>query len=327
MNSELSEMIKKDKSRNFVDQDFYFCMSHVHNMEAKKIKQSMKQDLKKIKQRNPELYNNILACYNTFLYWGKLVPEENIYELIDNRVTMLKEHQDDFIWLYNRLEDYRSKKCLFGIVANWLTFDSELLRGLLDNAYKHYFDLDIINCGNDEVFVDLGAYIGDTIMDYIYSYSEYKKIYCYEINLAVFRRLQSNLKNFHDIELRRKGAARADGYLYISDNEPNETTYKLLNKGKRKISVVAIDNDITEPVTFIKMDIEGGEQEAIWGCQNHIRNTHPKLAISVYHNNEDIWKCAHIIDKISPGYRFYLRYSGGDIYPSEYVLYAVFANQ
>jgi hypothetical protein len=71
------------------------------------------------------------------------------------------------------------------------------------------------------------------------------------------------------------------------------------------------------------MDIEGGEQRAILGCKNHIQATHPKLAISVYHNNEDIWKCARMIDEIHPDYKFYLRYGGGNYYPSEYVVLCI----
>ena len=33
----------------------------------------------------------------------------------------------------------------------------------------------------NEIIVDLGAYTGDTIIDYLNTYTDYKKIYCYEI--------------------------------------------------------------------------------------------------------------------------------------------------
>jgi len=71
------------------------------------------------------------------------------------------------------------------------------------------------------------------------------------------------------------------------------------------------------------MDIEGSETNAIEGAKRHIREEHPKLAIACYHNNHDIWRLAKQIYEIEPGYRFYLRYYGGALYPSEYVLYGI----
>ena len=94
--------------------------------------------------------------------------------------------------------------------------------------------------------------------------------------------------------------------------------------GTEEVDVVKIDDDITEPVTFIKMDLEDGEQNAILGCKRHIQATHPKLAISVYHNLEDIWKRARMIDEISPGYRFFMRYYRWAFNPIEIVLLCVF---
>lgn len=73
----------------------------------------------------------------------------------------------------------------------------------------------------------------------------------------------------------------------------------------------------------MKMDIEGTESLALQGCADHIRKDHPKLAISIYHNNEDIWKIAKLIKEIDATYKFYIRYYGGNLYPSEYILYGI----
>lgn len=72
--------------------------------------------------------------------------------------------------------------------------------------------------------------------------------------------------------------------------------------------MTTLDQDITEPVTLIKADIEGFEQKALEGAKHHILNDHPKLLFSVYHNNEDLWKIPQRIHQISPEYRFYLRF-------------------
>ena len=86
---------------------------------------------------------------------------------------------------------------------------------------------------------------------------------------------------------------------------------------------MALDDDIGEPLTFIKMDIEGAEQAALRGCSQHIRKERPKLALSVYHNFEDLWKLPRMIEELVPGYRFFLRYHGGDLWPTEITLLAL----
>jgi FkbM family methyltransferase len=306
-----------------VDRKFAEYMSYLAGASLDDIQNCMKRNLRNIRPYNIQSYQKILQYYNTYNYWGKIDPENNIYELVENRSTAMKEHHGDLTWLYDRLCDYRSRKTLFGIVENWLTFSMVSLDRIIEKTFCHYFDLDIMKCDVNEVFVDLGAYTGDTVMDYLDSYIGYKKIYCYEIVPHIFQKLKQNLERHPNIELREKGAGDKNGTMYVTDEEPADTMYKLADAGTAEVPVVTLDEDITEPVTFIKMDIEGGEQKAILGCKNHIQAAHPKLAISVYHNNEDIWKCARMIDEIDPSYKFYLRYGGGNYYPSECVLLGV----
>ena len=54
-----------------------------------------------------------------------------------------------------------------------------------------------------------------------------------------------------------------------------------------------------------------------------ILNDHPRLLISVYHNNEDLWKIPRMIDSFAEGYRFYLRYKSSPVYPTEITLIAL----
>lgn len=112
--------------------------------------------------------------------------------------------------------------------------------------------------------------------------------------------------------------------MYLKENPFTSSGNALAESGGIPVEVVTVDEDIDEAVTFIKMDIEGAEQAAIKGCKRHIAEDKPKLALSLYHNNEDIWKIPRMIDEIVTGYKFYLRYHGGDLVPSELTLLAVY---
>lgn len=74
-------------------------------------------------------------------------------------------------------------------------------------------------------------------------------------------------------------------------------------------------------MTFIKMDIEGAELEALHGCRDTIIKYRPKLAICVYHKPEDIIEIPSYIHEIVPEYKLYLRHHSKDL--SETVLYAL----
>ena len=76
----------------------------------------------------------------------------------------------------------------------------------------------------------------------------------------------------------------------------------------RRIEADSLDNLLGKaPLTFLKMDVEGSESRAILGSANAIRRHKPKLMISAYHRSEDLFALPLQIQRIQPGYRFYLR--------------------
>ena len=274
---------------------------------------------------NSSIQKSLEDYFDKFDYWGKLKIKDNNFEELHNRAISLKEHIEDYIWLYNKLEDYRSKKLLFAILNNWYQFDFNTLNTSIEKNYPHYFDLDIVKCDKNEIFVDLGAYIGDTIADYLnyYGLDNYKKIYCYEITNESFNVLQNNLSKFDNIEFRKKAVSNQEGKIFIKESNVDPSANTISTNGNISIETVTIDNDIKEDVTMIKMDIEGAEEKALLGCQKQIIKNKPKLLISVYHNHEDLWKIPRMISNMKPNYKFYLRYYGNNIFPTEIVLIAV----
>jgi hypothetical protein len=84
-----------------------------------------------------------------------------------------------------------------------------------------------------------------------------------------------------------------------------------------------IDNLSTEKITYLKMDIEGGEFHALKGAEKTILRDKPKLAISIYHSHDDMIRIPEYIHDLLPEYKLYVRQHS--IF-HETVLYAIPSN-
>ncbi len=304
---------------NIIDKNFNDFVLKIKNMNLEEIFLNIKNNFNKV---HPDTQKSIQKFLNDFNYWGTLDIEKNDYNEIYEKAKSFYEHIDDYIWLYNNLKDYTSKKILFAILNNWYQYDFSTLKECMNYNYKHYFDLDVIpNCDN-QVFVDVGAYIGDTTLDYIKIYNNYKKIYCYEITNYTMAILKNNLGEYKNIVYKNKAVSCENSIMYLKNSLVNSSANQVDNNGEIEIETVSLDNDILEKIDMIKMDIEGSEYNALIGAKNHIINDNPILLISVYHNNEDLWKLPKLIYEYNNNYNFYLRYYGNNIFPTEIVLFA-----
>jgi hypothetical protein len=89
-----------------------------------------------------------------------------------------------------------------------------------------------------------------------------------------------------------------------------------------EIATISIDEEFSnEEISYIKMDVEGAEIEALRGAEETLNRCKPKLAISAYHKREDIYELPLIIHQIYPKYRLYLRHLSLD--PFDTVLFGV----
>ena len=97
---------------------------------------------------------------------------------------------------------------------------------------------------------------------------------------------------------------------------------RIIEDGDSSIEVNCLDAMLNkEPITFIKMDLEGAEYNALLGAEKTIKEYKPKLAISIYHKPEDIWELPQLILKMNPDYHFYFGHYS--IAAAETVLYTL----
>lgn len=274
----------------------------------------------------------IVGGYQRYHYfWGNLDPNIEDYDVIWKRIDVLQNNLENIKWLYEKLEDYRSRLVFVYILYHWITFDLNYLRHMREMNFLEYFDLDILGPLENETIIDCGTFDGDTILDYVRTYGEnsYRKIYTYDILPSNVAAAQEKLKAFPNIVIKNAGVGAERGSIWIEDTgrvkgDTSILEEKELNqKWKKEIPIVVLDEDIKESVTMIKMDIEGAEQGALLGCREHITKEKPKLLICTYHNNSDIFEIPRRIFEMRDDYKFYMRCNGNQYMPSEYLIFAV----
>lgn len=226
-----------------------------------------------------------------------------------------------FMDLYGKLSDDMSRITLENVLKGRISGEWKCFKEVY--VPDQYFAKDIIKLESDEVFLDVGAFIGDTV-EYITKMTggDYKKIYCFEPDKTCLADLRKNTSKYREIEIVEKGAWNKRETLYM--NEDSEHGASSINRTDGyKIELDQIDNciDESERVTHIKMDIEGAELKALQGAERTIRMYKPKLAICVYHKNEDILDISSYLLSVVPEYKLYLRHH--NISGTETVLYAV----
>lgn len=189
---------------------------------------------------------------------------------------------------------------------------------------KQYFDL--FESVEHEVFVDAGAFDGLTSMEFLkWCHGKYDGIYMFELNSNMKRICLSNVGGTeHRIHFIEKGCWSKDGILAFYDAQSSSRIVGDAQISSKYISVpvCSIDSELKGAApTFIKMDIEGAEMEALRGAVKTIKSFRPRLAISVYHKPEDMTEIMEYLLQINPDYKFYLRHYSSCCW--ETVLYAL----
>jgi len=224
-------------------------------------------------------------------------------------------YEKQYLKLYSSLCDEKSKETLMRVLKYRVTGDYKILHGESDFTFNQYFDKTIIDMPDSNVFVDCGAFIGDTTERYITRFPNFSKIYLYEPAPDNYAQAYNYLskwenKSFDKIVFRRAGVGKKREFLKINSNGAGSS---ISSFGDNDVEIVSLDEDIKEPVSFIKMDIEGFELDALEGSKKHIIDENPILAICVYHKIDDLWEIPEYILKLNPMYKLYLRqYKEGD---------------
>jgi len=166
--------------------------------------------------------------------------------------------------------------------------------------------LSLVPYQKGDIYVDLGAYDGDTVLEWDALHPDHGSIYAVEPNPKTFVKLCNNTKEISGITPLPYAVWNKDESLTF--NGKSGRSAAVSEEGKISVEGKRVDR-LIKHASFIKFDVEGVEKEAIEGTEELIRKEAPALCISAYHRTEDLFAIPLQVKEIQPKYKVYLRHS------------------
>ena len=214
-----------------------------------------------------------------------------------------QKHSEQLRSVYELLSDEPSKKVFENIVRFKLSGEMRYLRQIenSDGLFSPVLPL------RNESFVDLGAYRGDTIEEFLSLSNEYAFICGVEPNIKTYNKLYRAFEDYPKMRLVHAAISDIDGTVSLASDGRGTT----VSGSGKTVSAISLDTLLTDVdnVSLIKMDVEGHEHAAICGGKDLILKHKPKMIVAGYHRSEDLFDLPLLVHSIRQDYRILLRHS------------------
>jgi len=248
---------------------------------------------------------------------------ENNYSMISfdgyfvlKNYTRLKNIRDNF------LEDTKSIEVFNAILHSMLTSSLQSCYDVMEKDM--YFSLPEFSGNFDENFVDVGAFVGDSVERFIWeNLGTFKHIYAFEPGKRQFEAMETRVDrlskewafNRDKVSLINAGLSSSESEMSCTFVDDYPIRHGLVatqdensNKSDDMAKVLTLDSYFSDKtVSFLKIDIEGMEMEFLRGGTEVIKRDRPKIAICVYHYPSDLYEIAEFIRDLVPKYKFKIR--------------------
>ena len=214
-----------------------------------------------------------------------------------------EENREEFEKIYSLLADEKSKETFRNIINYKISGKIDYLTECEADPLEPYESF--LNNRGNETILDLGAYNGDTALEFSSVFPDYSKIIAVEPDKKTFKKLLLNTENLQDIDCHN---------ICVSDFTGKG--FFLMNGGRNSLVGDGEETDFTtvddlvgkENITLIKMDVEGEEAKAIRGAKETVLKNKPRLIISAYHRTEDFLQLPKEVLGIRKDYKIYMRH-------------------
>jgi FkbM family methyltransferase len=254
-------------------------------------------------------------------YWRAMAREDRLE--LPHRIL---ERAGEMAAGYDLLSDERSR-CEFRAQIRWrCLLDYDCLPPA-DDPREMYFPAELFTLSRAEVFVDCGAYDGDSIRAFLEaSGGKFAKIYAWEadgINRGALGRYRAGLEpeTAAGMDILPYAVGARNGTVHFCAE--GSVGSRFADSGEtQEVECATIDSVLAEASpTLIKMDIEGAEPEALRGAVRTMARWRPVMAVCAYHKCDHLWEIPQLLKLANPDYRIFLRRYAEDCW--ETVYYAI----
>lgn len=213
-------------------------------------------------------------------------------------------HRRELETAFSLLADDRSRQVFENVVRYKLTGEISFLFACQtprQEAFDH-----LLRLGPHEVYGDLGAYTGDTVLDFVAQVKTYTRILAAEPDPASFRKLLKNTAHLPRCVCRQVAVSDCSGTLPFAARGGRNSA---ACPGSPAVPALCLDDLFRDlSPTFLKFDLEGQELAALSGGREALRRFRPKLLLSAYHRSEDLFRLPQAVLALRPDSRLFLRH-------------------
>ncbi|MCI6170898.1 MAG: FkbM family methyltransferase [Selenomonas bovis] len=223
-------------------------------------------------------------------------------------------HIDELLQCFRRFEDDESRDLYAKIILWRITHRKPAIPFPYTEPY--FSQPEFVSFSEQEVFVDMGAYVGDTVERYLFVHlGVFGRIYAFEPDPKNFAALQARTERLkrewalddEQIVLVPAGVGRKSMAMQMvcGSQGPSTNFAEASDTDDDAVQVVALDDYFEkQKVSFLKTDIESFEYDMLRGAEKILRRDRPKIAICIYHNATDMYRVMLWLDSLQLGYRF-----------------------
>lgn len=217
--------------------------------------------------------------------------------------AFVQEHEREFGRTFSLLADEPSRQAYLNVLRFKVSGKVDYLFRCMSEKQEVYRE--ILRLSHHETLVDLGAYDGDTVREFVAACGgQYHRIYAWEPDAKNYQKLLRKTASLPALTAFPLGAWSEKTTLSFHKRAGRNSR---LGDGGVLVEVDTVDNRIDGPVTLLKMDIEGSESHALEGAKQTILRDRPKLYVCAYHRNEDLFRLPLQIHSYVPDYQFFFR--------------------
>jgi FkbM family methyltransferase len=221
-------------------------------------------------------------------------------------------NKTEYDWVRSRLSDSPSISFFDNLVSFRRTLDVRYLTSFVSNERNQYFE-EFLNLKKEgEVFFDVGCFDAKNSITFSRLCPAYRAIYAFEPDPKNYLVCCDAFSQLRDAAVYNVALSVESSILSFVSNQSRSSVSA--NSGEVEVSSKRLDDFAIDEPTFLKMDIEGSEADALLGARSVISRCRPRLAIAAYHRVGDFYRIPRLVFSMVDDYDLYLRHYTESIY-------------